>query len=649
MPTSDASYTPPPLFRNWSFHLLWSSTFASGFGDRMAMFAVITMIGFGGTGEEASIQAGADFFFFLPYIFWAPIAGWLADRLPRKWLMFAADELRGLIIIAALVLLPQAGGATVDETNRWVVWTVMLMIGVCAATFTPVRLAMVPNVVGYASLQRANAVVVNMGVIGNLFGAVFGGMLTSAAADSGGGDAVRLAIALSAGAYIVSGWFWAFVTAPQHRSERKETFKQAMVGLTYGGRYALTHKPVLMLIILATLVWTGTSVYIPALGALSNIYGGAQATLGILMGLLGLGMLIGGAVMAFANSRLGSELWITLGTMGIALFMAMQMLIPVFAVGVVCALGIGFFAGLLLVALNTLIQRITPDFMRGRIFGAKEFIQESGKVAASLAIWRIPGSNAWMSPITLMLAAALAAVSIFALLRYAMSGPTGNGVLNLLWRFARLWTEALHRVQVKGRHRVPHEGPVLLVSNHTAGLDPMLIQARQPRMVTWLMDKEFRLWRLNVLWKRYPPILVDREKADPAAARAAIEQLKDGGIVGIFPEAGLNRERDGLLEFRAGVGLIARRGGATVVPVFVCGTPNCYHALSSYFTPSHAKVTFGEPFHIDVIEASDREAIVAEVRRRIEAMMHEAAERGEWGEPDPGDHAADAKGGDDIR
>src|SRR5689334_19557857 len=83
----------PPLWRNINFLLMWSSTAAAGFGDRMIELAALPMLGVTGENAQASaITAGVYFWFFLPWLVITPIGGWLADTLPRKWIMLACDE-----------------------------------------------------------------------------------------------------------------------------------------------------------------------------------------------------------------------------------------------------------------------------------------------------------------------------------------------------------------------------------------------------------------------------------------------------------------------------------------------------------------------------------------------------------------------------
>src|SRR4051812_24610919 len=53
--------------------------------------------------------------------------------------------------------------------------------------------------------------------------------------------------------------------------------------------------------------------------------------------------------------------------------------------------------------------------------------------------------------------------------------------------FARIY----HRVNVLSPQRLPKQGPAILICNHTSGLDPMLIQSVCPRLIVWMMAREY--------------------------------------------------------------------------------------------------------------------------------------------------------------
>ena len=75
-------------------------------------------------------------------------------------------------------------------------------------------------------------------------------------------------------------------------------------------------------------------------------------------------------------------------------------------------------------------------------------------------------------------------------------------------------------------------------------------------------------------------------------AREAIKHVRGGGVLGIFPEGGLERPARTILPFQAGVGLIIRRTEAPVLPVVVSGTPIADQAWTSLVRFSSSVVTF---------------------------------------------------------
>jgi len=625
-----SSSRPGSLGRNVSFHLLWSSILASGMGDRLAMLAAYELLGLGGEVDQASIPAAVDFFFFLPYVFWSPIAGWLADRLPRKWLMFATDELRGVAVLSIFLLMPAVGVAG-GPPEPWMIYTVMFFIGVMAATFVPAKLSIVPNVVGYEVLQRANAAVVVMGVIGNLLGFLTAIALTQLLGNDE--DPVRLYVLASAMCYMVSGGFWAFLKTPFQprriaaRRGQPTTLAGTFRDIHAGMVYAVRHRPVLVLTITAGLVWGGTSVYLPALATVNDVMlGGDTTQYYLLLFAVGFGMLIGGVTLGTLNAHRGGELLMVLGLAGSGVFIVLQMFFGPAWLAALLALATGFSASVLLIPLNTLLQRVTADYTRGRVFAAKEILVELGKVAAAGTIWLVPNTDPLMRPITTALAAALLVAAGYGLWRYVLRGPMPSRLMNLYWRIARLYAYSWHRLRVRGVGRVPSRGAGLLVSNHTAGVDPVLIQAATPRPIRFLMAREMMVWWLGFIWAVVKPIPVERGARDSRAARAAVAALESGELVGIFPEAGIDPDPAVTRPFAAGVGLIATRSGASIVPVHIAGTPGGGRVFGAFWRISHARVTFGQPVDAadlagtagDDGKASDRhEAVASAVRERV--------------------------------
>jgi len=192
--------------------------------------------------------------------------------------------------------------------------------------------------------------------------------------------------------------------------------------------------------------------------------------------------------------------------------------------------------------------------------------------------------------------AALVLWSLWVVLAHWLSAnPRGDPVTGLGWRLLRLYARVVHRLRVEGLENVPRArrpGPLVVVANHTAGVDPLLIQAACPFFIRWMMALDMRLPALEWFWVWVEIISVDREGREVVATREAIRYLADGGVVGIFPEGNLERPARHILPFLPGIGLIVHRSKAPVLPVVVSDTPQVDPAWSSLWRPSRATVRF---------------------------------------------------------
>lgn len=180
--------------------------------------------------------------------------------------------------------------------------------------------------------------------------------------------------------------------------------------------------------------------------------------------------------------------------------------------------------------------------------------------------------------------------------RWLLHSPRQEPLVGLIYRGMQAYVRLLHRVRYEGLSEVPRgvgAGPLVVVCNHTAGIDPLLVQAACEFEVRWMMANDMRLPRFEPFWQFARIIGVDRQGRDTTSAREAIRHLKAGGVVGVFPEGGIERPPETLRPFYSGVGLIVSRSKAPVLPVWIRGTPQVDRAWESLWTPSRARVTFG--------------------------------------------------------
>lgn len=195
-----------------------------------------------------------------------------------------------------------------------------------------------------------------------------------------------------------------------------------------------------------------------------------------------------------------------------------------------------------------------------------------------------------------------AGVVVFAFIaRRLMESPREEPVGGLVMAFTRAYARFVHRLEVEGVEHLPRRrghGPVLIVANHTAGVDPVLIQSAVPFEVKFMMARDMQPRVLAGLWEWTGVIPVSRDGPDSKAAREAIRWLRTGGldgmggVVGIFPEGGIERPARRLLPFLPGIGLLVLKGGARVLPVVIEGTPYSTTAWGSLYRASRSRVRF---------------------------------------------------------
>lgn len=202
--------------------------------------------------------------------------------------------------------------------------------------------------------------------------------------------------------------------------------------------------------------------------------------------------------------------------------------------------------------------------------------------------------------------------------RWVMNNPRQDVASGLAWRVIEIYSAVFHRLRVVGIENVPegwHAGPLIVVVNHTAGVDPLLVQTCCPFEIRWMMTADMRLPALERLWSYGRIIFVDQGGGDIAGAREAIRHVKSGGVLGIFPEGGLERPRRHVMPFEPGIGFLVRRTGAPVLCAIVQGTPEIEPAWASLWRRSNSRVTFKPPIDYRGSKLS-AEDISADLRRR---------------------------------
>ena len=191
--------------------------------------------------------------------------------------------------------------------------------------------------------------------------------------------------------------------------------------------------------------------------------------------------------------------------------------------------------------------------------------------------------------------------------------PHMGAIDGLLYLFGFAYARGMHNLQVEAEDGAFDDlgGPMIVVCNHTAGVDPILVSLSVPTKICWLMADDMRLKGVNWIWNWLGVIFIARNRHGRTGLRRARTHLDMGGVIGIFPEGKIERPAKQLLKFAPGVGVLVKRSGARVLPVIIEGTPTeTKDAWESLWTRSNTKVRVMRP--IDYSDSGLNNAQIAE-------------------------------------
>jgi 1-acyl-sn-glycerol-3-phosphate acyltransferase len=164
------------------------------------------------------------------------------------------------------------------------------------------------------------------------------------------------------------------------------------------------------------------------------------------------------------------------------------------------------------------------------------------------------------------------------------------------WLLSANTLDTLFGLECRGCHHLPPSGPVLVAANHRSFLDPPAVGtcARRP-LHYFARESLFRGIGRTILPRVNALPVNNKGPGDLAAIRKALQALRAGAALLVFPE-GTRSPTDDFLPARRGVGLLACRAEAPVVPVRLFGTHEAlgkHQARPRLRTP--LTVVFGPP------------------------------------------------------
>lgn len=180
----------------------------------------------------------------------------------------------------------------------------------------------------------------------------------------------------------------------------------------------------------------------------------------------------------------------------------------------------------------------------------------------------------------------------------------------------RGFISSFYRPEVVGEENIPTEGGVILCCNHIDNLDPPFLGSFIERKVHFMAKAElFKVPILKTLVASVGAFPVKRGLSDKQALRTAINLLKDGEVLGLFPEG--TRSKTGQLgKGLAGAGFFALKTNAQVVPCAIIGPYKLFGKI---------KLVYGKPIDMSSFreERKSAEEVTAVIMDEIQQLINQ--------------------------
>ena len=501
----------------------------------------------------------------LPFILLFTPSGFLADRFKKpkimRWSALAVVGLT-LMITAAYYL-------------GWFkfAFAMTFMLAVQSAFYSPAKYGYIREIAGKNHLVTANswvqsttiiAILLGMFVFSVLFEKALGGHVIGSEAD------IIRTIApigwlLVLGSVVELYFAYQLPELEQPSNTQPYNWWRYLTGKAlYSNIKLLRADSVIWLSIVGLSVfWAVSQVVLATFPAFAKEMLGIDNTI-VIQGLLacsGVGIISGSMLAGKISDNYIETALIPLGAMGMVVTLFLLPQIPSTAYLAGDILAFGFFGGLFIIPLNSLIQ-----------FHARE--QELGTVLAG---------NNWVQNVVMLsflaitVAFSLAGIHSKVLLNL-LTIVTLTGAIYTVWKlpqslvryvFGVVFTSK-YRINVQGLDHMPSQGAVLLLGNHISWLDWAMIQIASPRPVGFVLEKKYyQRWYLSWFFDLFGVIPIS-SSGSKGSLEEINKRLKSGEVVCLFPEGAISRNGQ-LGEFKKGFERCVLDVEGVILPFYLRG------------------------------------------------------------------------------
>ena len=561
------------LLRQRRFAPFFWTQFLGAGNDNLFKFAFTVMVTYQLQLSDAFLQpqlAGLTIgaLFILPFLLFSATSGQLTDKYDKtRVIRFVKNLEIGIMLLA---------GWGFWIASPYILLTCVFLMGLHSTLFGPVKFAYLPQHLGERELTGGNGMVEMGTFVAILLGQVAGGLLVGSAGVG------RHYVAFACVGVALLGRIVAQYVPASPSTDPRLRINWNPVTETWQN-LTLAHGNLVVFRSLLGISWMwffGAAFLAEFPSFAKEVLHGDEQVASLLLVVFSVGIGIGSLLCEVLSRRHVEIGLVPMGAIGMSVFavdlyFASRGLAP--SAGytlssfiaepahwrVMADLGLlSLFAGLYSVPMYALIQLRSQPSHRARIIAANNILNALFLIGSSVIVGALIKMGLTVPQVFLVVGLLNAVVAFYIFML----------VPEYFLRFvAFIMARLVYRFKVRGDENIPAEGAAILVCNHVAFVDPMLLMAASPRPIRFIMDHEiFKMPVLGWFFRLARAIPIAPQKVDAkiyerAFARAR-EVLKDGDLLCIFPEGGLTKT--GVMgEFKAGVMKLLESDPVPVIPL----------------------------------------------------------------------------------
>lgn len=512
-------------------------------------------------GKESmdQINQWASLLLILPFILFAPLAGWFSDRFSKRRVIGVSlfSQLLALVVILLGISLQSLLVALIG----------LFLLSSQSTFLSPAKKGILKEIVGYEKLGKAVGWMEMLCVVGILAGAFTGAVLFDQFVEgrSGWGAAqqiVWIILVLALLSWLIN------LSTPETGVIHKASFRINLLFCHFHDLKNLLGNPRLRWAALGdACFWAVGGFFYLVLVRLSGEVIDGKVGMGSLYGywflLLGVGIMAGALFAAYLNKGRVEVGLSPLGLLGMTFSLAGVYFFP--ALGRMfeaCCASLGFFGALFFVPLNGYLQDKAEPRERGRVLAASNLLtQLGGVILIGVHIWLVNGFGlgAKLEILILLFPLGFLAVLVSIVL-----------FEDLLRSVFHMFLRIFYRIEIRGMQNFPEREGVLIVSNHLSYADPVFIGAAFPRKVRYLAHEELSSSQFMKAVFRLTDTLTVSSANSLASVKQSVKRLVAGTPLCLFAEGGISRI--GItLPFMRGSILLAKSAKVPIIPTYLDG------------------------------------------------------------------------------